>query len=179
MAPTATGEVMLAGALGMVLFGVITMEQAYRSVEWSTVFMVAGVLPMGLALQKSGAADLIAHTLVGTAGRAGEAVLLAALVGVTVLFVQAMHGQGVTAVMVPIAITAAQQIGVDPRGFAMAVALGASIAFMTPLGHPVNLLVMSSGGYRFRDYWRVGWPLTVMLVVLVVALVPVVFPFHR
>ncbi len=176
LAPLATGEIMLAGALLLVLLRVLSMEQAYAAVEWQTVFMVAGMLPLGVALQKSGAADLIARSLVATAGRGGHLALLASLVMVTVLLVQTMHGQGVAAVMAPIAITAARQAGADPHSFAMGVALAASLAFLTPLGHPVNLLVMGAGGYRFRDYWRVGWPLTLLLVGVVLVLLPLVWP---
>jgi len=174
--PLATGEVMLAGGLAMVLLGMLTMDQAYQAIDWRTVFLVAGMLPLGIALEKSGAADLIAGILVTTVGRFGMLALLAGLVGVTVLLVQAMSGPAVAALVAPIALTAARQAGVDPRGFAMGVALATSMAFLTPLGHPVNLLVMGSGGYRFRDYWRVGWPLTLLLLVVLLVLVPFVFP---
>lgn len=173
--PLSTAEVMLGGALAMVLLGVLTMDQAYQAIDWRTIFLVAGMLPLGIALAKSGAADLLAGVLVQTAGRAGMLALLATLVAVSVLLVQAMNGPAVAAVMAPIAITAARLAGVDPRGFAMGVALATSMAFLTPLGHPVNLLVMGSGGYRFRDYWRVGWPLTLLLLAVVLLLVPLVW----
>ena len=176
--PLATGEVMLAGGLAMVLLGVLTMDQAYQAIDWRTVFLVAGMLPVGIALQKSGAADWLASLLVRAVGGGGPLALLAALVGVTVLLVQAMNGPVVASVMAPVAITAARQAGGDPRAFAMGVALAASMAFLTPLGHPVNLLVMGSGGYRFRDYWRAGWPLTLLLVAVVLLLVPFFFPLR-
>jgi di/tricarboxylate transporter len=176
--PIATGQVMLGGAVAMVLLGVLTMDQAYQAIDWRTVFLVAGMLPLGIALDKSGAAGLLAGALVETVGRAGTLALLAALVGLTLLLVQAMNGPAVAAVMAPIAITAARQADIDPRGFAMGVALAASMAFLTPLGHPVNLLVMGAGGYRFRDYWRVGWPLTLLLVAVVLLLVPLIWPLR-
>jgi di/tricarboxylate transporter len=176
--PLSTGEVMLGGALAMVLLGVLTMDQAYQAIDWRTVFLVAGMLPLGIALDKSGAAKLLAGALVGSVGRAGMLALLAALVLVTALLVQAINGPAVAAIMGPIAVTAGLQSGIDPRGFAMGVALATSMAFVTPLGHPVNLLVMGAGGYRFRDYWRVGWPLTLLLLAVVLALVPVVWPLR-
>ena len=176
--PLSTAEVMLAGGLAMVLLGVLTMDQAYQAIEWRTVFLVAGMLPLGIALDKSGAAGLLAGMLVSTVGQAGSLALLAGLVLVTVLLVQAMNGPAVAAIMAPIAITAAAQTGIDPHGFAMGVALATSMAFVTPLGHPVNLLVMGAGGYTFRDYWRAGWPLTLLLLLVVLALVPIVWPLR-
>jgi di/tricarboxylate transporter len=176
--PFPIGEVMLAGALAMVLTGVLSMDQAYRAVEWPTIFLVAGMLPLGIALSKSGAAALLAHGLLALVGPAGPLALMAALVVATVLLVTVVNSPSVAAIMAPIAITAAQQMGADPRGVAMAVALATSMAFASPLGHPVNLLVMGSGGYRFSDYWRVGWPLVVLLIVLVMVLVPLIWPLH-
>jgi di/tricarboxylate transporter len=176
--PLSTGEVMLGGALAMVLLGVLTMDQAYQAIDWRTVFLVAGMLPLGIALDKSGAASLLAGLLVSSVGIYGPLAVLGGLVGVTVLLVQVVNGPAVAAVMAPIAITAARQAGVDPHAFAMGVALAASMAFVTPLGHPVNLLVMGAGGYRVRDYWRVGWPLALLLVALVLVLVPIVWPLR-
>jgi di/tricarboxylate transporter len=176
--PLPIGEVMLGGALAMVLLGLLTMEEAYQAIEWRTVFLVAGMLPLGIALTKSGAAALLAHGLATTVGSVGPTALLVSLLGVTTLLVQAMNGPAVAAVMVPIAITVAGASGVDPRSLVMGVALATSTAFLTPLGHPVNLLVMGSGGYGFRDYWRLGWPLAVLVLALVVLLLPVVWPLR-
>ena len=175
-APLPAGEVMLGGALAMVLAGVLSMDQAYQAIEWRTVFLVAGMLPMGIAMSKSGAAALLARGLVEAVGGAGPLALLAGIFVVTTLLVQAMNGPAVAAVMAPIAITSALEMGASPRAIAMGVALATSMAFLTPLGHPVNLLVMGSGGYRFRDYWRVGLPLTIALLLAVMLLLPLVWP---
>lgn len=174
--PLPIGEVMLGGALAMVLSGILSMEEAYKAIEWRTVFLVAGMLPLGIALTKSGAAALLAGGLVHTIGDLGPLALLAGLFVVTTLLVQAMNGPAVAAVMVPIAITVAGEAGVDPRSLVMGVALATSMAFLTPLGHPVNLLVMGSGGYGFRDYWRMGWPLALLAFAVVMLLLPWVWP---
>jgi di/tricarboxylate transporter len=169
------GEVMLGGALAMVLTGVLGMDQAYRAVEWRSVFLVAGMLPLGTALAKTGAAALATDAFLHLLSGAGPRVILAGLVGVTILLTQVMNGAAVAAILTPIAIQTAQSMGADPRTMAMGVALATSFAFLTPLGHPVNILVMGPGGYRFRDYFRVGLPLTLILFALVALLLPVIW----
>lgn len=169
-------EVMLGGALLMVLARVLTMDQAYQSVEWRSIFLIAGMLPMGIAITKTGAAALLANGLITFLGPAGPLALLAGLFILATLLTQAMNGAAVAAVMAPIAIQTAQEIGVDPRSLAMSVALATSMAFMTPLGHAVNVLVMGPGGYRFRDYFKVGLPLTLLLSIVVILLLPVFWP---
>lgn len=174
--PTFIGEIMLGGALAMILTGLLTMDQAYQAIEWKSVFLIAGMLPMGIALTKTGAASLLADSLVAFLGTAGPLVLLAGLFIWATLLTQAMNGTAVATVLVPITIQAARQIGADPRAMAMGVALATSMAFLTPLGHPVNVLVMSPGGYRFRDYFDVGWPLTLLLFVVIMLTLPVFWP---
>jgi di/tricarboxylate transporter len=169
-------EVMLGGALALVICRVLSMDQAYQAIDWKSIFLVAGMLPLGIAMNKTGAAALLTDGLVHALGPLGPRVLLAGLVVATVLLAQAIHSAAVAAVVAPIAIEAGQRIGADPRAFAMAVALASSMAFLTPLGHPVNVLVMGPGGYRFRDYLKVGLPLTVLLIVMIVAFLPVVWP---
>jgi len=169
------GEVMLGGALAMVLSGVLNMDQAYQAIEWKSVFLVAGMLPMGIAMTKTGAAALLTRWLIALLGGAGPVALLAGLVLLAALLTQAMNGAAVAAVLAPVAIQTAQQVGANPRAMAMGVALATSMAFLTPLGHPVNVLVMGPGGYSFRDYLRVGLPLFLIAGVLIVALVPLVW----
>jgi di/tricarboxylate transporter len=170
------GELMLGAALVMVLVGVLTMDQAYQAVEWKTVFVVAGMLPLGIAITKAGAASLLANGIVSVLGPAGPLALLAGLFLLAMLLTQAMNGAAVAAVIAPIAIQTGRQLGVDPRALAMGVALATSTAFLTPLGHPVNLLMMSAGGYRFGDYFRVGLPLTIVVFILVMILLPIFWP---
>jgi len=174
--PSSVGEVMLGAALLMVLVGILTMDQAYGAIEWRSVFLVAGMLPLGLAMTKSGAAGLLADKLIAVLGPAGPLATLAGLIVLTALLAQAMNGAAVATVVAPIAIGAAQHTGLDPRALAMGVALASSLAFLTPLGHPVNVLVMGPGGYQFRDYLRVGLPLTVLLIALMLLLLPVFWP---
>ena len=172
------GEVMLGGALAMIVTGVLGMDQAYQAVEWRSVFLVAGMLPLGIAMTKTGAAGLLTRGLLAALGGAGPVGLLAGLVALAIALSQVMHGAAVAAVLAPVAIQTAEQIGADPRAMAMGVALATSMAFLSPVGHPVNALVMGPGGYRVRDYVRVGLPLTILLFVLIVLLLPMVWPLR-
>jgi di/tricarboxylate transporter len=154
----------LSGAALMLVTGCLTMDDAYRAVEWKAVFLIAGIWPLGIAMTTSGMAERVSgwllHALggVGPLGAAGVMMLAATVLN------QLMGGQtAVPIVLAPIALAIAPSVGADPRAMAMAVALGSSLAFLTPIGHPVNTLVMGSGGYTVRDYLRVGAPLTVIV----------------
>lgn len=173
------GEVMLAGALVLVISNILTMEQAYRAIDWRIIFLVAGILPLGLAMTKTGATTLFATLLTNLATPFGPLALLLGLLLLTVILSQAMKGAAVSAVMVPIAIQAASQFGMDPRTVVMGVALATSMAFITPLGHPVNILIMGPSGYRFKDFFKVGLPLTVLLFVMVVVLLAYFWPLYE
>ena len=176
MRPDYIGEIMLGGALLMVLSGVLSMDRAYRAIDWKTIFLIAGMLPLGLAISKTGAAANLADFTIGLLGAYGPLALLAGLIILSILLVQVINGTVVVAIMVPIAIQTAQKLGADPRSFAMGIALAASFAFITPLGHAVNILVMGSAGYRFSDFRRVGLPLTIILLILILALLPLIWP---
>ena len=169
---------MLGGAVVMVLARVLTMDQAYQAVGWRSVFLVAGMLPMGIAMTKTGAAEFLASRLISFVGPAAPMLLLAGLFSLGVLLTQAMHGAAVSAVMVPVAIQAAERIGMNPRALVMGVAMATSMAFLTPLGHPVNVLVMGPGGYQFRDYLKVGLPLTLLAFAVVMLVLPLVWPLR-
>jgi di/tricarboxylate transporter len=174
--PALIGEILLSGAIGMVLTGVLNMDDAYRAVEWRSLFLVAGMLPAGLALTKTGGAELVANTIISAVGGTGHVVLLAVLVILTMLFTQIINGVATVTIMVPIGITVAQQAGMDPHNVGLAMAFASSMAFMSPLGHSVNVMVMGAGGYTFRDYARVGSLLTIILIILLLVLFPLVLP---
>ncbi|MGI8468050.1 MAG: SLC13 family permease, partial [Pyrinomonadaceae bacterium] len=173
--PNLTGVIMLGGALAMMLTGILTMEQAYSSVSWKSVFLVAGILPLGIALIKTNAAALMAGEIVSIFGAFGTLALLAGLFILTALLTQAMSGAAVAAVIGPIAIQVAQTVGANPRSLTMGIALAASMASITPLSHPVNILVMGPGGYNFRDYFKIGLPLFIILFVLIMLILPLVW----
>lgn len=158
----------LAGVIAMVLTGCVKMDEAYRVVEWRAVFLIAGMLPLSIALDTSGAATYLGESLLGATARFGPlgaaSILNLSAVGLSLL----VGGQAAAVILAPIAIAAAQTIGADPRAMAMAVSIGCSLAFITPLGHPANLLVMGPGGYTFRDYVRLGAPVTLIAVVVVI-----------
>lgn len=169
-------EAMLGGALAMVLVGFLTMDRAYRVIDWKSVFLIAGMLPMGIAMTKTGAAANLGNWMVATFGSANPMTLLAGLAVLAMLLSQVMNSAAVAAIVAPIAVGAAQEIGVDPRAMAMGVALASSMTFLTPLGHPVNVLVMGPGAYRFRDFFKVGLPLTLLLLLIMMALFPILWP---
>jgi di/tricarboxylate transporter len=153
----------LAGASLMLVTGCLTMDEGYRAVDWKSMFLIAGMWPLGTAISTTGLATLVANRLVSFASGSGPLVIAGLmLLGATILN-QIIAGQAAVPIMLaPIGLAIAQASGVDPRGMAMAVALGCSLAFPTPVGHPVNTLVMGSGGYSYRDYLRVGGPLTLL-----------------
>ncbi len=167
--PAMTGPIMLGGALVMMMTGILTTDQAWSSMGWRSVFLVAGMLPMGIALSKTNAAAWLASHMVAAIGGFGSLALLASLFLVTALLVQTVNGAVVATVMGPLAISIAEQSGIDPRALAMGVAVAASMAFITPLGHPVNVLVMGPGGYSLRDFVRVGLPMAAILFVVSMA----------
>ncbi len=165
--PLPMAQVFFAGAVLMLLTRILTMEQAYRAIDWRAVFLVAGMLPLALAMQNSGLAGQVSALLLSTLGSAPPLVLVALLFLLSALLTQAISGAAVAVFMAPIAAMIAQASGAPAQAFGMAVALGASMAFLTPLGHPVNILVMGAGGYRFGDYRRVGWPLFIIISLVV------------
>ena len=138
------------------------MEQFYSAVQWRVVFLVAGMLPLSLAITDSGLADRVGALLVSSLSGSSPLMLIGGLVLLTMLVVQIIGGQ-VTALLVgPIAINAALQMGVEPRAMAVAVAMACSMAFLTPIAHPVNILMMGPGGYKFSDFSKVGVGMTVV-----------------
>ena len=164
------------GAL-MILFGCLTMEEAYRSIEWQAVFLIAGMLPLGIALEQAGVSALVAEAVVAAVGDFGPRAAMAAFFVVTSLATQVMPNAAVVVLMSPIVLGAAAGLGVSPYPLMMAVALAASASFASPVSHPANVLVMGPGGYRFTDYLRVGLPLTAVVFAVVMIVTPLVWTF--
>jgi di/tricarboxylate transporter len=175
LVPPAVAALLAAGA--MVLLGVVSVEQAYRGVSWSTVLLVAGMIPMSTAITRSGAGAEIAEILVGSVGAAGPLALLAALFVLTAVFGQLISNTATALVVIPIAVSAAAQLGVSARPVLMSVCVAAAAAFLTPVATPANMMVMGPGGYRFGDYWRLGLALVLWFFVVSVGLVPLVWRF--
>ncbi len=165
-----------AAASLVVLAGALTMQQAYRAIEWRAIFLVAAVLPVGVAMERTGAAELLAGS-VSAAAPLGPYAILAALVFLASMLSQGLDGAPAVVLLAPVVLQTAENLQISPYPLMMGVSLAASAAFMTPFSHKANLLVMGAGGYRSSDYLKVGTPLTLMLFVLLVLLVPVFFPF--
>ncbi|HSJ23594.1 MAG TPA: SLC13 family permease [Longimicrobiales bacterium] len=166
------------GAVAMVLSRCLTPEEAYRAVEWPAVILIAGMLPLGTALEQSGGARLVADAVLGSTQGLGPRGILAGLCIITALGAQLMPAAAVVVLMAPIAITTAGELGLSPHALLMGVALSAA-SLSSPVAHPANVLIMGPGGYRYVDYLRLGIPLTVMVLALVVAVVPLFFPLTR
>jgi len=165
------------GATVMVLTGSLTMDEAYRYIEWPAVFLIAAMLPLGIALQNSGAAQFLADSMMAVLGDFGPLIVLAGLFILTVLASQVMPNAAVVVLMAPIAIAAATDLDISVRAFMMGIAIAASASFLSPVSHPANVLVMGPGGYRFSDYIKVGLPLTVLVFVIVLIFLPIFWPF--
>lgn len=171
----ATGEAMLAGAAALIISGCITMDDAYRAIEWRVITMIAGLLPIGIALTETGLGAKIGTLLTSKLVVYGPMALLTGLFLTTVLMTQLVGGQVTPLIIGPIAISAALNAHVNPQAIAVAVAIGCSTAFLTPIAHPVNSLMMGPGNYRFGDFLRVGLGLTVMCLLTLLIVMPTVW----
>ena len=166
----------VAGAVLMVISGCLQMDEAYSNIEWRAVFLIAGMLPLGIALEQSGTAQFLAEGMINIVGDKGSVALLAGLFILTTLASQFMPNAVVTVLMAPIALTTAIDLNLNPYALMMVIAIAASAAFMSPVGHPANVLVMGPGGYRFGDYLKAGIPLTIVVLLVTLLVVPLVWP---
>ncbi|GAP09538.1 di- and tricarboxylate transporter [Bellilinea caldifistulae] len=167
---------MVIGAVLMVLSGCLTMDEAYQSIEWRSIFLIAGMLPLGLAMENTGTARFLAEQIVSLVGSLGPLAVVAGIYILASLITEPMSNAAATVLMVPIAIDVALGLGADPRPFVLATVIGASTSFLTPVGHQANVLVMEPGGYRFTDYTRVGALLNVLLFIVVMIFLPLIWP---
>ena len=173
--PAAVAGLLAAGA--MILLGVVTLEQAYRGINWTTVVLVGAMIPLSTAMQVTGAAERIATALVDLVGDSSPYLLLLGVALLTVAFGQLISNTATAIIVIPIALSAASELGVSARPVLMCVAVAAVASFLTPVATPVNLMVMEPGGYRFGDYWKLGLPLLLLFLVVATFLVPVFWRF--
>jgi di/tricarboxylate transporter len=173
--PPAVAGLLAAGAL--VVSGVLSIERAYRGIAWTTVILVAGLIPLSTAMSESGAAGRLADGLVDVVGDAGPRVLLLGLVVLVFVLGQLISNMATALIVIPIAISAAGELDVSPKPLLVGVTVAAAAAFLTPVATPANLMVMEPGGYRFGDYWKLGLPLLALFGVVAVLLVPVFWSF--
>jgi di/tricarboxylate transporter len=165
-------------AVALVLLGFVTLKEAYTAAEWPILVLIGALIPIGNAVQHNGTAKLIATALAAHVAHLPGFAVLAALLAATMLITPILHHAAAVLVMGPIAASLAQQIGCKIDPFLMAVAFGAGSDFLSPIGHQSNTLVMGLGGYRFGDYWKLGLPLSVMVVALGVPLIMLFWPLH-
>ncbi len=175
MIPTVLAAFLIAGA--MIVGRCISVPSARQALELQTLFAIAGAIALGLALFKSGAVQVIAHSTVATVGQWGPYAVLAALALLTMVFTEVVTNTAAAALMFPLGVATALDLGVDPRPFVLVVALIASASFLTPIGYQTNLMVYGPGGYRFTDFTRVGLPLSLLLLAAATLLAPLVWPF--
>lgn len=167
---------MVIGAVGMVITRCLTMDEAYESIDWRTVFLVAGMLPLGTAMENTGTARYIADLLLNTVGGWGPYATLAGMYLLAAMITQPMSNAAAMVLVVPIALDTALALGANHLTFTLAVVIGGATSFLTPVGHKANVLVFGPGGYKFFDYTRVGILLTVFLFICTMIALPIFFP---
>ncbi len=180
MSVTGLAPIMVAATLGslvMVLTRCLTIKEAYDSIDWPIIILIAGTLPLGHAMQNSGAAAVLAHMIIEGVGAHGPWIVLGAVFLITFCLTEVMSHAAAAVLVAPIAYNTAMEMAVSPRPFFMAVAIAASMCFMTPISHQSNALVMGPGGYKFFDYTRVGAPLNIMVWIVATLIIPILFPF--
>ena len=163
----------------MVLTGCLNMEQAYRSIDWRAIFLIAGMLPLGTAMQETGAATYLANQVMELLGDAGPWPVIMGLYILTAMATMIIPTAALVVLMSPIVLSAMSDMGLAPETAMMAVAMAASASFTSPISHPANILVMGPGGYRFVDYLKVGVPLTIVVFITVMVLLPILWPLAQ
>lgn len=173
--PGAMAALICAGIV--LLTGCVPISKAYKGISWTSVVMIAAMIPMGIALQKTGTAQLVANALVAHLGSIHPIVLLGGVFLLTTTFSQVINNSATAVLMAPIAILAASSLNLSPEPFMIVVAISASTAFLTPVGTTTNAMVMAAGGYKFMDYFKVGAPLLLLFFIISLILVPIIWPF--
>jgi len=173
--PAAVAALLAAGAL--LVMRVLTIQQAYRGIAWTTVVLVAGMIPLAKAFEVTGTADLVADTLLRYVGTGGPYLALLLVCLLTLVLGQLISNTATVLVVAPVAIAVATTMGVSVLPFMMALTVIGGAAFLTPIATPANLMVMEPGGYRFTDYWKLGLPLALFFLAMSVLYVPLVWPF--
>ena len=167
----------LIGAVGMILGRCLSIEEAYRAIDWQVVFLLGGILPLGLALEQSGAARWLADAVLGPFVAFGPMAVLAGLYIVTAILTETMSNNAAAVLLAPIALSLAGSLGVSPRPLLVAITFAASTSFATPVGYQTNTMIYAPGGYRFSDYTRIGGPLNLVFWGVAVAIIPRLWPF--
>jgi len=167
----------LIGAVGMVLSRCLTIEEAYEAIDWRVIFLLSGIIPMGIALEQSGAAQWLTQSILAPFVDFGPLVVLASLYLVTAIFTEVMSNNASAVILAPIALSLASSMHVDPRPFLVAITFAASTSFSTPIGYQTNTMVYAPGGYRFTDYTRAGGPLNLVFMAVAVLVIPMFWPF--
>ena len=176
--PVAPVTAVMIAAMLMVMTGCFrNVEAAYKTINWETIVLFAAMLPMSLALEKTGVSDYIANALAGGLGTYGPMLMMAGIYFATSLMTMFISNTVTAVLMAPIALQSATQIGVSPVPFLFAVAVAASMCFASPFSTPPNALVMKAGQYTFMDYIKVGLPLQVIMGIVMVIVLPLLFPF--
>lgn len=176
LVPNAVAAILACLLMGQ--FRCIDMESAYKAIHWPTLILIVGMLPFATALNNTGGIDLAVNGLVSLVGDKGPHVMLCSLFLVCATIGLFVSNTATAVLMAPIAISAAQQMGVSPYPFAMIIAIAASAAFMTPVSSPVNTMVLAPGGYKFGDFIKVGVPFTILIMIVSVFVIPMLFPFY-
>jgi di/tricarboxylate transporter len=172
--PVAAG---LLAAMTLIVSRVLSMEQAYRSISWTTIVLVGGMTPLSIAMRETGAAQTLADGLITIVGDSGPYALVAGLFVLTAVLGQLISNMATALIVIPIAVSAAAEMDVSARPVLMAVNVAAAAAFLTPVATPANLMVMGPGGYKFGDYWKLGGCLMVLFFLIATFWVPTVWSF--
>ncbi len=161
----------------MIFSGCLSSREAYRAVHWPILILIGATISLGIAMEKTGTARFLAEWIIGEVGSLGPVAVLSGVYGVSVLLTAVVSNNAAAVLMIPIAVSTATGLGVDPKPFIMAVAYGASASFATPIGYQTNMMVYGPGGYRYLDYLKVGVPLNLVLWLLATLLIPLFWPF--
>ena len=164
------------GVLASMVLRTVPPRSVYDAIDWPVIVLLAALIPVAGAMQTTGTADLIARFLLDSVAQGNPVIALALILVVTMFLSDLMNNAATAAVMCPIAIGTAVALGASPDSFLMAVAIGASCAFLTPIGHQNNTLILGPGGFRFGDYWRLGLPLEILVCAISIPLLLIVWP---
>ncbi len=159
----------------LLVFGIMPARGVYQAIDWPVIVLLGSMIPVGLAMDGTGAVDFLASGIVGFSGEAAPIFLLALVMLMTMLLTDVMNNAATAVVMAPLALGLAVEIGANPDAFLMGVAIAASSAFLTPIGHQNNTLILGPGGYRFGDYWRMGLPLDIVILITSLIMIPLVW----